>query len=146
MFWAPVLSSMLMPPYVSQGPKYPLKWFASICLPVHLLMCSEKLFLYYLKWGRTLEQVIWVHLSVSQRRSAAVNLWATDLCSVSCVSSGRCDLYLSITGEASSINLTRFSELMCAVANSEKRLKQIVVKSWWFCMCLVCRCGELHVF
>lgn len=58
-FRDPILSSLLMPPYVSQGLKYPLKWFVSICPPVHLLMCSEKrIFSYDPKWGQSLKQVI----------------------------------------------------------------------------------------
>lgn len=35
-----------MPPYVSQGLKYPLKQFVSICLPVHLFVCSDKLYIF----------------------------------------------------------------------------------------------------
>lgn len=44
MFKAPVLSSMVMAPYVSQGLKYPLKWFVSICPPVHLLVSRSEYF------------------------------------------------------------------------------------------------------
>lgn len=108
-FKAPVLSSMLMPPYVSQGLKYPLKWFVSICPLVHLLMCNEK----RIFWNGVKLLNKW---SVFLRQSTGVNVRTMDLFPVSSVSSRSCDLYLSITRQENSFSLPHL-----AFTNPEKR-------------------------